>query len=112
MYGFVASDDVLRAVSLMINNAVRDVGSPTDFVGQNSPTEFMLITTPASLPVLTERIHTRLEQSLDYFYPLKDRGRPEIQDKRIGLRVYQLDSSKGPFHSIQALKSELLKNRL
>ncbi len=112
VYGFVASDDVLRAVGLMINNALRDVGSSNDFVGQNSPTEFLLVTAPASLSVLTERIHTRLEQSLDYFYPLKDRGRPEIQDKRIALRIYQLESSKGPFRNIEALKSELLKNRL
>ncbi len=111
-YGFVASDDVLRAVSLMINNAVRDVGNPSDFVGQYSNAEFILVTTPSLLPILTERINTRLEQSLDYFYPLKDRGRPEIQDKRIALRVYQIDSSKGPFRSVQALKIELLKNRL
>ena len=112
VYGFVASDDVLRAISLMINNAVRDLGSPDDFVGHNSPAEFLLITVSASLAVLAERIHTRLVQSLDYFYPLKDRGRKEIQDKRIALRVYQLDSSKGPFRNVGALKAELLKNRL
>jgi GGDEF domain-containing protein len=107
-YGFVASDDVLRAVSLMINNAIQDIGSSTDFVGQFSPTEFILLSTSVSLTALNETIGTRLAQSLDYFYPLKDRDRKDFpKGERLSVRVKQLTASQGPFINLNNLKAEL-----
>lgn len=108
-YGFVASDDVLRAISLMINNAVREVGSTSDFVGQYSPTEFIVVTTPASISELTERLGQRIEQSLDYFYPLKDRGRLDLQNKKLAVRMAQVAASDGPFADVAALKAYLAR---
>jgi DNA-binding response OmpR family regulator len=110
-YGFVASDDVQRAVSLMILNAVRGVGSISDFIGQISPTVYILITVPASLPQLSERIKIRLEQSLDYFYPLKDRDQEAVTDNRLRVRMSQLLTSDGPFLGLDDLKAELLRRR-
>jgi DNA-binding response OmpR family regulator len=107
-YGFVASDDVLRALSLMIHNAIREVGSPSDFVGQYGPAQFILVTTPAILPVLRERIGSRLEQSLDYFYPLKDRGRTDVGN-RLAISLKQLLASQGPFANLDALEAKLQK---
>ncbi len=104
-YGFVASDDVLRAISMMIHNAVRDIGRASDFIGQISPTAFVLVTQPSALPDLRERIRTRLEQSLDYFYPLRDREEP-IQ-KRLSLTLHQVLASEGPFQGFEALKGRL-----
>ncbi len=106
-YGFVASDDVLRAISLMINNGVREVGSTSDFVGQYSPTEFVVVTTPASMAGLAERINQRLEQSMDYFYPLKDRGRSDFEGKKLAVRMKQTIASDGPFPNLAALKAKL-----
>src|SRR5512141_782668 len=60
-YGFVASDDVMRAVSLMIHNARKEIGSPEDFLGHLGQTEFILITTPDKAPGLRDRIRSRLE---------------------------------------------------
>jgi len=110
-YGFVASDDVQRAVSLMIFNAVRGIGSLSDFIGQISPTEYVLVTLPDSLPQLAERIKIRLEQSLDYFYPLKDRDQEIPAEHRLSVRISQLLSSEGPFTGLEALKAELLRRR-
>ena len=45
-YGFVAADDVLRAVTLMIRNAVREHGNEEDFIGHLGPEDFIVITTP------------------------------------------------------------------
>jgi len=106
-YGFVASDDVLRAVGLMIVNSVRDLGSLNDFIGQTSTAEFILVTHPDNVPGLTDRIRTRLEQSLDYFYPLKDRGYPGAKTKKLTVRMSQLSASQGPFASIEELKAKL-----
>ena len=106
-YGFVASDDVLRAVSLMIHNAMRGLGGANDFIGQLGGTEFLLITHPNNLLPLNERIRTRLEQSLEYFYPLKDRGKPTVLGERLGVRFGQLSASEGPFKSLDELKMKL-----
>lgn len=105
-YGFVASDDVQRAVSLMIHNAMRDVGGSSDFIGQVSPTGFLLVTQPATLPALNERIRTRLEQSLDYFYPLKDRGDASTLG-RLKIRTGALANTDGAFKTVEEMKNRL-----
>jgi DNA-binding response OmpR family regulator len=106
-YGFVASDDVLWAVGLMIHNAMRGLGGANDFIGQLGATEFLLITHPNNLLALNERIRSRLEQSLDYFYPLKDRGKPPASGERIGVRFGQLKAGEGPFKNVDALRAKL-----
>lgn len=110
-YGFVASDDVLRAVSLMIHNAVRNVGGPSDFVGHINPTDFVVVTTPESLDAIGERVRKRLEQALEYFYPLKDRS-SKGGPNRLALRMGLLSSEKGPFGDVDALKTVLLQRRV
>jgi len=106
-YGFVASDDVLRAVGLMIQYAVRDLGSSSDFLGQSGPEEFLLVTSPEVAPALQERIRNRLEQSLDYFYPLKDRGSVVSNGRKLSIHISQLSAEQGPFDSLEDLKAAL-----
>lgn len=110
-YGFVASDDVLRAVSLMVQNAARKAGAPGDFVGHFSASEFVVITIPDVIANLGERIRSRLEQSLDYFYPLRDRETPKMPEKRLALRLAGLLPDQGPFEDLDQLKTTLLRKR-
>jgi DNA-binding response OmpR family regulator len=108
-YGFVASDDVLKAIGLMISGVMRDDGSPDDFLGQLGPTDFVLGTNSSRQQVLKDRILSRLEQALDYFYPLKDRGKIELITKRITIKIGVLEASQVPFENLAALKNTLLK---
>ena len=107
-YGFVAADDVLRAVNLMVHNAVREVGGTSDFIGHLTPDDFVLVSSLQNLSALAERIQTRLEQSLDYFYPLKDRDRRDLEEGRLTLRIKQMVPNQGPFADLAALKAKLL----
>ncbi len=107
-YGFVASDDVQRAVSLMIHNAIRGLGSPNDFFGQLGPTDFILIIHPKDLPPIEDRIRGRLGQSLDYFYPLKDRDTAVSFGNRLSLRINRLSPGDGPFSDLDTLKTRLI----
>ncbi len=109
LYGFVASDDVLRAVSLMILNAMREVGNADGFLGHLTATEFILSVTPANLPALTERIVNRLEQSLDYFYPIRDRDQAGNWPDRLAIKTAQLESCGGKAKTAEKLKEELLQ---
>lgn len=109
-YGFVASDDVLRAVSLMIHNAARESGGQEDFLGHLSSTDFILITKSERADILQERIRSRLEQSLDYFYPIKDRE-PVVQGKRLEVKMGMLLSTDGVFTSLDTMKLALLRKK-
>ena len=111
-YGFVASDDVLRAVNLMIQNALHETGSAEDFLGHLGPTDFVLITVQERATSLQERISSRLEQSLGYFYPIKDREKPTTGGKRLIFRIGVLQSTDGPFPSLDVLKLSLLRKKL
>jgi DNA-binding response OmpR family regulator len=108
-YGFVASDDVLRAFSVMITNTLRELGTADDFLGHLSPTEFLLVTPSASLPALQEKLRTRLEQSLDYFYPIKDREQAALRNDRLFIKMANLLPAAGQFSSTDMLKTELLR---
>lgn len=107
-YGFVASDDVLRAISLMIHNTMKEGGSTEDFLGHISPTDFVVVLIPADLPSFQERIRSRLEQSLDYFYPIKDREQAAKQPDRLAIQISEVPSVYGRFSSVEQLKKDLL----
>lgn len=108
-YGFVGSDDVMRAISLMIHNAMREVGDADDFVGHLTPTDFVLMISSGNLPALQERVRTRLERSLDYFYPIKDRDRASKRSDRLVIKVVEVPSDGGKFTDVDTLKKELLR---
>jgi PleD family two-component response regulator len=107
-YGFVASDDVLRAISLMIHNTMKETGDPEDFIGHLSPTDFVIVISPANLAAFQERIRTRLEQSLDYFYPIKDREQASKRSDRLSIQITEIPSVYGRFSSVNQLKKDLL----
>ncbi|MBT3189762.1 MAG: response regulator [Anaerolineae bacterium] len=109
LYGFVASDDVLRAVSLMVHNAMREIGSAKDFLGHLSVSEFALIVSEATLPALSERIVNRLEQSLDYFYPIRDRDEAVSWPNRLAIKTAQFSSNTSSFGTLAELKDELMR---
>jgi PleD family two-component response regulator len=107
-YGFVASDDVLRAISLMIHNTMKESGSTDDFLGHISPTDFVVVLTPTDLPAFQDRIRSRLEQSLDYFYPIKDREQAAKRPDRLAIQISEVPSVYGRFSSVDQLKKDLL----
>ncbi|RPJ51513.1 MAG: response regulator [Chloroflexi bacterium] len=107
VYGFVASDDLLRAVSLMVRDAVRDLGTLDDFIGHLTPADFLIVTHQAQAAALRERIRKRLEQSFDYFYSDQDREQGTFRNKQLGVQINELVLSTLPERDIPHMKSEL-----
>ncbi len=106
-YGFVASDDVLRAVGLMVQNAIREIGSGEEFIGHLSLTQLVIVANPAILLDLSNRLGTRLEQSLEYFYPIKDPSTQNQEKGRLSVHLGKLLASQGPFRDLGDLRSRL-----
>ncbi|GMV32328.1 MAG: hypothetical protein DCC59_04135 [Chloroflexi bacterium] len=107
-YGFVASDDVMRAVSLMIANTIREFSRPEDFLGHLGPAEFILVVPPSNLGILSEKLKSRLEQSVEYFYPLKDRELVANRPDRLGAKLIEVPSLKDRGPDVTKFKTELL----
>lgn len=108
-YGFVASDDVLRAISLMVQNAMREVGDIDDFFGHLTETDFLMILPEKNLSNLHRLIQDRLEQSLDYFYPIKDREQATDRSDRLIIKVIDVPLEQDKFDGVDSLKKELLR---
>jgi DNA-binding response OmpR family regulator len=114
LYGFVAADDVLRAVTLMMNNAIREVGNEGDFIGHFGPHEFVILTDSGKLPSVRDRIEMRIKQSMEYFYPLKDRDKAKqaMIENRLRLLVAQALPTDGDIEDLDALRAALAKSRV
>jgi DNA-binding response OmpR family regulator len=110
VYGFVASDDLLRAVSLMVQDAVRESGPEAgghNFVGHLSSSDFLIITRKPGTAALRERIQNRLEQSFDYFYSDQDREQGTFRNKQLSVQIGELPLAMADRHDIASLKAEL-----
>jgi DNA-binding response OmpR family regulator len=110
-YGFVASDDVLRAISLMIVNTMREVSRPEDFLGHLSGTDFLIVLPPSNLAALTEKLRVRLDQSMEYFYPIKDREQMSKRTDRLGAKLAEIGSLKKQPTDVDQIKAELMRLR-
>jgi diguanylate cyclase (GGDEF)-like protein len=118
-YGFVAGDDVLRAVGLILNNAVEEVGTLEDFVGHPGGANFIIITVPTKVEELREKFVTRLMRAINYFYPIKDRElaqrraeEPLGEEKPVSLMsisVSIVTSKDASFTRVQHIREALIK---
>jgi PleD family two-component response regulator len=107
IYGLPASNEVLRSISLMVHNIARYSGGQEDFLGHIGATDFVVITKLERHAKLRESIRGRLKQSLEYFYPIKDREQDDLHGKRLDVRISVLQPMDGVFTSLDSLKSAL-----
>jgi PleD family two-component response regulator len=117
IYGFVARDDVLRAIALTLTSAVDELGSMDDFVGHPGEDQFIIITIPSKAAQLGHHIEDRLNQAMNYFYPIHDReagyvrrsGENGPQEKVPFMKVSMitLTAKEGPFPTLENLKQAL-----
>lgn len=118
-YGFVAGDDVLRAVGLILNNAVEEVGTLDDFVGHPGGASFMMVTVPVKVEELRDKVVTRLMRAINYFYPIKDRelaqrhveesSREETLVPLMSISVSVVISRDASFTKVQQIREALTK---
>ena len=107
-YGFVAADDVLRAISMILVNTMHEVTGPDEFLGHLGGTDFILVLTSSNLAAMSGKLRVRLEQAMEYFYPA--RNREEMAGSQFGLKVNltALTSFKDRFAEVDQIKTELM----
>lgn len=113
-FGFVAADDVSRAVTLMIANAMQESGGGDAFVGHADSGDFVILTSAELCQKLAERCKVRLHPSIQYFYPALERQRlhelPESE--RLTVHVAAVSSHHFQSSSMEDLFAALEKHRL
>ncbi len=111
-YGFVAADDVLRAVSLMLINAVRETAAEEDLVGHLEADDFVVVARPEHARALEEKALQRLRSSIRFFYPIKDREHIEATGGPLGVATGTIvQGGDRQFASVDDLKTALLRAR-
>jgi DNA-binding response OmpR family regulator len=110
-YGFVARDDALRAVALLMNNAVKEGQSDPEssFVGQLSDNSFVIIVDAGRAAELRERLTARIKQSTIYFYPAKESA-PADDRPQLTFALGLITAQNGPYADGEAVKDASLQS--
>jgi CheY-like chemotaxis protein len=109
-YGFVATDDVSRALALMITNTVKEDDGDEPFIGHLDASSYLIVTTHARCQPLAQRCRARLEPAVTYFYPALDRPRVQAlpATERLSVTVHTLTAATHPFTDLASFLADLL----
>lgn len=71
-YGFVARDDVVRAVALMLGHVASESHDPDAFVGHLDDTNFFVVIASDRVKQVQQALTVRLNEAMAFFYPRAD----------------------------------------
>lgn len=80
-YGFKKGDDVLRFNANLILTALKDLGTPSDFVAHPHSDDFIFLSSPDSIKEICERILKVFNVGIRSFYSDEDKVRECIEIK-------------------------------
>jgi PleD family two-component response regulator len=78
VYGFVAGDEVIRFIALLVGEVLDEMGTPDDFAGHPGRDNFIVITHAADGSKLKTRLADRFNEEVKQHYSFIDRERGYI----------------------------------
>ncbi len=83
-YGWVKGDEIIRMLASKILEAVGAVGGKDDFVGHVGGDDFVVISTPAHVERIAQRVITRFDAEIPGYYsePARTRGYIQALDRQ------------------------------
>jgi PleD family two-component response regulator len=112
-YGFVARDDVVRAVALMLNHIVNESHDPDAFVGHMDDTDFCVVVTLDNADRVQHALEVRLNEAMAFFYPRADweakQANPDAGLPNLDVTMGVLRSSVCSFDNLADLKRAIIK---
>ena len=75
VYGFVAGNDVLRFMALLVGEVLDELGTPNDFAGHAGSDNFVVVTYSDKIETLTKRLVDRFAEEVQTHYGFIDRER-------------------------------------
>jgi signal transduction histidine kinase/DNA-binding response OmpR family regulator len=77
-YSFMAVDDVLRFMAMILDDSVEEYGTPNDFIGHVGADDFIVITDVEHAEPIRDYIMERFKNQVSKFYSSHDRERGYI----------------------------------
>lgn len=104
-YGFVAADDVSRAVTLMITNTLKEMDGEGDFIGHTNTHDYLILTQVGRHKRIADRCRMRLQPSVRYFYPALERNKLNRlpKEERLSVEVSSMAVSEHSPSEVRAL---------
>jgi len=78
VYGFVAGDELIRFMAILINEVVDELGTPDDYVGHPSRDNFVVVTHGQNGNQIMEQLVKRFGEEVKQHYSFIDRERGYI----------------------------------
>lgn len=113
VYGFLAADDALKAVSMMLSDVINQHGTENDFVGHVGGSDFLLTTTPDRIRQIGEETILRFDRETAPLYSYQDRkagymtfidaSGKQRQAPLMNLSIGAITDAQGPFTDIREL---------
>jgi len=75
VYGFVAADNVLRYMAILLGEVVDEAGAPEDFIGHTGNDHFVILTSDQKAGVIREQLKERFAEEIVTHYSFLDRQR-------------------------------------
>jgi DNA-binding response OmpR family regulator len=77
-YSFMAVDDVLRFMAMILDDSVEEYGTPNDFIGHVGADDFIIVTDVEHAEPIRDYIIERFRNEVGKFYSFRDRERGYI----------------------------------
>lgn len=74
IYGFIAGDDVLRFIAMLMGEIIDEWGTEDDFIGHPGGSRFIIITSTESAPQVRENLKNRFDTEVLSHYNFMDRS--------------------------------------
>jgi PleD family two-component response regulator len=115
-YGFVARDDVVRAVALMLSHVVSESHDPGAFVGHLDDVNFFVVIAPDKVEQVRQALTVRLNEAMAFFYPRADwearQADPSAELPRLDVTIGVLRSSARSAGNLKGLKRAIIKAQI
>ena len=114
-YGFVARDDVVRAVALILSRVVNESHDPDAFVGHLDEANFFAVIAPAKVRQVQQALTVRLDEAMAFFYPHADweagDAGSDARSPHLDVTIGVLKPSARPFSSLEDLRRAIIKTQ-
>jgi PleD family two-component response regulator len=94
VYGFVAGNEVLRFMALVLGEVLDELGTPNDFIGHAGSDNFVVVTYSQQAKELTDRLTARFAEEVQQHYSFIDRERGFMmkEDEKVPLMTLAVGS--------------------
>jgi len=116
VYGFVAANELLRFMALLLGEVVDELGTPDDFLGHAGSDNFVVITYSDRPQALAERLTRRFAEGVQQHYSFIDRERGYLlrDNERVplmSLAVGMISNASRQFADIREITELAAENR-